>query len=218
MQYSLILLAAGSGSRTGLDHNKVFHRIHGKMVVEYSLEFFKKQAYCRQIILVCHAADFNFVHNRFHEQVDAIVTGGSTRQNSVLKGLNKALHDYVLVHDAARPFLSEDHLDALLRDVVDTKATTLAIPVSDTIVETSGNRLTKTLNRSELVALQTPQAFDRTLLMKAHQAAHKIGYLATDDTDLIRRFTAVMPSYVLGDPRSMKLTLEADIALLEGLL
>jgi 2-C-methyl-D-erythritol 4-phosphate cytidylyltransferase len=218
MQYSVVILAAGSGERSGLEYNKVFHEIRGKMVLEFSLEFFESQPLCQQIILVCSRSDFNFMHDRFHGRVNAIVLGGETRQQSVWNGLNKVINDVVLIHDAARPYLNPSNIEALLHDVLSTKASTLAIPVPDTIVKTSGNRLTKTLNRSELVIVQTPQAFDRAVLMRAHEAARKANYLATDDTELVRRFTSVMPSFVMGDPRTMKLTRKADISVLEGLL
>lgn len=218
MKFSAIILAAGSGSRTGLEYNKVFHKIHRKKVLDYSVEFFQKYPMCEQIILVCSDADFNFVYNEYHGLVDEIIKGGLRRQDSVYKGLNKAKKDYVLVHDSARPYINSACIDKLVHEMVDTKATTLAVPVIDSVVKTSGNRLTKTLDRDELVALQTPQAFETNLLRQAHEKARKRGYESTDDTDLVRKFTHVMPSYVLGDYRSIKLTTKEDIALLEVIL
>lgn len=218
MEFSAIILAAGSGSRTGLNYNKVFHKIHRKRVLDYSIEFFRNYSKCTEILLICSEHDVNFVREEYGTMVTTIVIGGATRQESVYKGLNKATKPYVLVHDSARPFLNKDNIDQLVACMIDTKAATLAIPVIDSIVKVSGNRLTKTLDREEFVALQTPQAFLTELLLHAHEKARKRGYFATDDTDLIRKFTNVMPSYVEGDYRSIKLTNKEDIALLEVIL
>ncbi len=218
MDFTAIILAAGSGSRVGFDYNKVLHEIKGKIILDYSIEFFQKYPSCKEIVLVCSDHDFNFVFDRYRSVADHIIIGGETRQNSVYKGLNKAMNDIVLVHDSARPFINSACIDALCDDLESSKATTLAVPVTDTIVRKSGNRLTKTLDRNELIALQTPQGFDRHLLLEVHRKAMKSKYDATDDTDLVRRFSDVMPSYVMGDYRSMKLTTKDDIALLEVIL
>jgi len=218
MKFSAIILAAGSGSRTGLDYNKIFHEINGKKVLKYSIDFFRNYSKSCEIILVCSNSDFNYVYDLYHKDVDHIVIGGITRQESVFKGLNKATENYVLVHDSARPYINRDAIDRLIFEVHTSGASTLAIPVSDTIVKISGNRLIKTLDRNQLVAIQTPQAFLRELLLDAHKKALKAEYIATDDTDIVRRFTDVMPSYVLGDYRSVKLTTKDDLLLLEVIL
>lgn len=218
MKYSVIILAAGSGIRTGLEYNKVFHKIKGKKVVDYSLEFFRKHDQCKEIILVCSEKDFNYVYDNYNQTVDYVILGGSSRQESVFKGLNKANNDYVLIHDSARPFINEKAINDLLIDLAATSATTLAVFMKDTIVKTNGNRLGKTLDRNKVLRIQTPQAFKLDLILEAHQKARNVGYLATDDTDLISRFTDVMPSFVLGDYRSFKLTNKSDIDYLEVIL
>lgn len=218
MKYSAIILAAGNGSRTGLDYNKILIEINGKRVLDYSVDFFKNHEQCIEIILVCSEKDFNFIHSEYIDKVDYIINGGSTRQQSVYKGLNKANNDYVLIHDSARPFISESCIDQLLDNLKQTKATTLAVFVKDTIVNINGNRLGKALHRSELLAIQTPQGFQKDLIKLAHEKAYKNGYLGTDDTSLISKFTDVTPSYVLGDYRSIKLTTKEDINLLKVIL
>lgn len=218
MNYTAIILAAGSGSRTGLDINKVLVEINGKRVLDYSVEFFKKHKDCTEIVLVCSENDFNFIYSDYNETVDVIINGGRTRQESVFKGLNKATNEYVLIHDSARPFISEECLDQLVENVKETSASTLAVFVKDTIVNINGNRLGKTLHRSELLAIQTPQAFKRDLIILAHEKAINNGYLGTDDTSLIAKFTGVTPSFVLGDYRSIKLTTKDDIDILKVIL
>jgi 2-C-methyl-D-erythritol 4-phosphate cytidylyltransferase len=218
MKYTAIILAAGSGIRTGLDYNKIFHKINGKRVLDYSIEFFKNSTRCEEIILVCSDDDFNFVYNEYSSDVDRIIPGGKNRQNSVYNGLQKVNSEYVLIHDSARPFISEEKIDLLCDDVIFTKATTLAVFVKDTIVRINGNRLGSTIDRSTLLAVQTPQAFDTKLIINAHEKAKMVGFIATDDTDLVAKFTNVMPSYVIGDYRSVKLTTIEDIPYLEVIL
>lgn len=218
MNYTAIILAAGSGVRSGLDYNKVFHKIKGKRVLDYSIDFFEKSERCEEVILVCSDNDFNFVFNEYSECVDKIIVGGKNRQESVYNGLLKTTKEYVLIHDSARPFINPDKIENLLENVVYTKASTLAVFVKDTIVKTNGNRIGSTLDRSELLAVQTPQAFEKSLIIGAHEKARQIGFIATDDTDLVAKFTNVMPSYVMGDYRSMKLTTIDDIDYLEVIL
>lgn len=218
MKYSAIILAAGSGSRTGLDTNKVLIEIKGKRVLDYSVDFFIKHHECDEIILVCSEIDFNFIYDTYNNQVDSIITGGATRQASVFRGLNKAKNDYVLIHDSARPYISPSSIDRLLDNLKETQASTLAVFVKDTIVNINGNRLGKSLHRSELLAIQTPQGFHRELIIQAHEKAIQNGYLGTDDTSLISKFTGVTPSYVLGDYRSVKLTTIEDIEILKVIL
>lgn len=218
MQYSAIIMAAGIGSRMDLGYNKIFHEINGKRVLDYSLEFFEKDKKCTDIILVCNEQDFNFVYDEYSSRISTITTGGNSRQESVYKGLNKAKKDFVLVHDGARPYINKASVDKLLDDILSTGASTLAVFAKDTVVRISGNRLSKTLDRSSLVHIQTPQGFRKELLLEAHLKARKTGYIATDDTDLVRKFTHVMPSYVIGDYRSIKLTTKEDISFLEVIL
>ena len=158
------------------------------------------------------------MYGKYSKSVEHVILGGNSRQESVFKGLNNVTNDYVLVHDSARPFISSSAIDRLLIDLSTSKATTLAVFVKDSIVKTNGNRLGKALDRSKLLSIQTPQAFSRDLLVSAHKKAIKANYLATDDTDLIAKFTTVTPSFVEGDYRSIKLTTKHDVKFLKVIL
>jgi len=218
MKYTAIILAAGSGVRTGLNYNKILYEINGKRVLDYSVDFFRNDPKCTEIVLVCSDNDFNFIFNEYSNIVSQVVVGGSTRQDSVYKGLKIAKNDYVLVHDSARPYINSSAIENLLVDLMNTKASTLAVFVTDSIIKTNGNRLGKALDRSKLLAIQTPQGFLRSLIVEAHEKAQKVDYKATDDTDLVAKFTNVTPSYVIGDNRSIKLTTKHDIKFLEVIL
>ncbi len=218
MKFSVIILAAGSGVRTGYDFNKILLEINGKKVLDYSIDFFKDYEKCHEIILVCSDRDFNYMYERYSKVVAHIILGGDSRQESVYKGLLSAKNSYILIHDSARPFINSNAIDRLLIDLPTSKATTLAVYVTDSIVKTNGNRLGNALDRSKLLSIQTPQAFSRDLLMNAHKKAIKANYLATDDTDLIAKFTTVTPSFVEGDYRSIKLTTKHDVKFLKVIL
>ena len=218
MKYSAVILAAGSGSRTGLKFNKVLYEIKGKKVLEYSLDFFLKDTCCNQVILVVNKTDFSIVQEQYSDKKLLIILGGNTRQESVYNSLNKAVNDVILIHDSARPYINSSSVHELL-DVLKTNVSaTLGVKVKDTINVSSGNRLVKTLNRDSLVALQTPQGFNRNILLEAHEFAIKDGFNATDDTALIKKYMNIDPVYVIGDYRSIKLTTHEDIKLLEVIL
>jgi 2-C-methyl-D-erythritol 4-phosphate cytidylyltransferase len=218
MKYSALILAAGSASRMGLDYNKVLHKIKGKRVLDYSVEYFLKDANCNQIVLVTSEHDFNTIFDLYNSKVDVIIQGGRTRQDSVYNGLTKCEEEYVLIHDSARPFLVKKCVDNLFIDVQFTKASTLAVYVKDSIVQTSSNRIEKMLDRTKLLNIQTPQAFQKDLIITAHKKARANHFIGTDDTSLISKFTDVMPSFVIGDYRNIKLTTVEDIILLEAIL
>ncbi len=218
MGLSIIVLAAGKSERMDSEKNKVFLEINGKHILDYSIEFFQKYKQKNELILVCSETDFNYCLSRYKNEVDKIVLGGNTRQKSVYNGLIKSSHEYVMIHDAARPYLTAEIIDKLYNAVVDVKAATVATRVKDTIVEVTDNRIVKPLNREFLIALQTPQVFDRELILKAHEKAIEQNFSATDDTTLINKFTNVMPEYVIGDYRSIKLTTKEDFLFLEKIL
>ena len=218
MKYSALVLAAGSGSRMGLDYNKVLHKIKGRRVLDYSVNYFLNDENCNQIILVTSEHDFNTIYDLYNSQVDVIIQGGRTRQDSVYNGLTKCEEEYVLIHDSARPFLVKKCVDNLIIDVQFTKASTLAVYVKDSIVQTSSNRIEKMLDRTKLLNIQTPQAFHKDLILSAHKKARANHFIGTDDTSLISKFTDVMPSFVIGDYRNIKLTTVEDIIFLEAIL
>lgn len=148
-----------------------------------------------------------------------VVEGGERRQDSVRAGLEASPEaDIVCVHDAARPLCPP----ALLRSVVDAArihgAVTAALPIPDTVKRVDGDgRVTGTLDRSELVAVQTPQAFRMALLREAHARALADGVRGDDDCALVEHLGQPVAT-VAGEPRNFKVTSAADVALLEILL
>ncbi|WP_104989633.1 2-C-methyl-D-erythritol 4-phosphate cytidylyltransferase [Deinococcus sp. NW-56] len=143
------------------------------------------------------------------------VVGGETRQESVARLLAATDADVVLVHDAARPFLPGTVVRALLEAVAETGSATVALPVADTLVRGEGARWAEGVPREGLWAVQTPQAFRRELLLRAHAEARAQGVTATDDAGLVARL-GLPVRLVPGDARLFKVTTPGDLALAEA--
>ena len=163
--YHVIIPAAGSGTRTGLNAPKQFHTIHGKRILDYTLDVFEHDPQCLGIILAL-SPEMIKTFTSPHTKVIAKVAGGATRQASITKALN-ALQgtresDLIFIHDAARPYLHPDDLQKLLSAFTqdNIRAATLCKPINDTLLHESGDQP----DRSKLHALQTPQAFTYNII------------------------------------------------------
>ena len=218
MKYSAIILAAGSGLRTGLNTNKILIQINGRCVVDYSLKFFQNDPNCDEIILVVSKRDFQALCTKYEKLPITIIIGGVHRQDSVYNALKIANNDYVMVHDGARPFILKDNVDDIFANFEEYPSITLGVKVKETIQETQGNRVVRTLDRNSLIITQTPQGFKKDILIKAHQLAFDDTYFGTDDTVLVERYLDIMAFVVKGDYRNVKLTTLDDINLLEVIL
>ncbi len=141
------------------------------------------------------------------------VAGGDTRQGSVREMLAATDADHVLVHDVARPFLPADVVARVLAAAREHGAASAAVAVTDTLVTAHGSEV----DRSNLLAVQTPQGFARRLLVEAHETAAAVGAIGTDDAGLVRRIghRVVM---VEGSPLLLKVTLPDDLLLAEALM
>lgn len=218
MEFSGIILAAGSGKRTGLKYNKVLYEIKGKKVIEYSIENFKKYPEIKEIILVVSESEIVYFVNKYRGVVDKIIVGGNERQDSVYKALNEAVYENVIIHDGARPYLPEHSMEHIFQKIDEEDVMTLGVKLKDTVQEISGNRVTKTLDRSKLIAVQTPQVFKRDIILEAHQKAIENKFYGTDDTVLVEKFIGKKAYVIEGDYRNIKLTTLEDIKLLEVIL
>ncbi len=146
-----------------------------------------------------------------------VVAGGTTRAASVRAGLAAVPDDagVVVVHDAARPLAGADLFSAVVDAVRrgDVDGAVPVVPVPDTLKRVAGDRVVATVDRSDLVAIQTPQAFDAGAL----RTAHRHGGEATDDAGLLEA-AGLAVGTVPGDPRNLKLTRPEDLALAEALV
>jgi 2-C-methyl-D-erythritol 4-phosphate cytidylyltransferase len=202
-----IVVAGGSGRRFG--QLKQFAMLADRPVARWSV------AACRPVatgvVLVVPPGS--------EEQgdcgADTVVVGGATRSASVRCGLAAVPHeaDVIIIHDAARPLASPTLFAAVAEAAADTGAAICALPVSDTIKRVDDGRVTETLDRSVLVAVQTPQAFAAGLLRRAHAS----GAEATDDAALVE-LLGVPVRVVPGDAGNFKITTPADLRVAEQAL
>lgn len=210
MTYDAVVLAAGKGSRTGLAYNKMFYVLpDGRTVLQTSLDIFRGDPDCRQIIVVCAAGELEQV--RSHAAGCTFCAGGVTRQESVYSGLQKVKSDHVLIHDGARPFLDKADLNALKDAMATEQAALLMTPATDTLKRVVHGYVVSTPARSEMWQAQTPQAFDTRLILSCHEAARAAKFAGTDDCSLVERFSQVPVKVVPGNPSNKKITLPGDV-------
>ena len=202
-----IVVAGGSGRRFG--RHKQFAMLADQPVAQWSVTACRPTA--DGVVLVVPAG--------FEAQGDCgaerVVTGGPTRSASVRCGLAAVPDgaDLIIIHDAARPLASPDLFIAVATAATETGAAICALPVSDTIKRVDDGLVTETLDRTALVAVQTPQAFEAGLLRRAHAA----GLEATDDAALVEQL-GVPVRVVPGDVGNFKITTPADLRAAEQCL
>ncbi len=220
MRCAVIIVAGGSGTRFKSKVPKSFVMLKGKPLIAHSLTVFQSCSTIKGIVIVGHVdfmRRFNVLAKKFNKVV-AVAKGGETRAGSVKNGL-AALgieYDHVLVHDAARPLVSREMLTRMIDALKDHPAVITAVPVKATIKQVNDKTMTvqKTLPRSLLWEVQTPQGFKRSLLEKAHQQRFKGE--ATDDAMLVEHL-GVKVKVVAGDYRNIKITTPEDLLLAKAL-
>jgi 2-C-methyl-D-erythritol 4-phosphate cytidylyltransferase len=216
-----IVVAAGQGRRLGRKGDKAFVNVAGRPLLLYSLLALESAPDVERTIVVVRKGAVRrcqaLVKRLGLRKVEAVVAGGRRRQDSVRNGLRLAGDSqYVLVHDAARPFLSRRLVSRTMAECRRTGAAIAAEPASDTIKRVKGGRVTATVPRETLRLAQTPQAFRRELLERAFKKWPD-GLDATDDAALLER-AGVRVAVVPGDSLNMKVTYPSDIVLAEALL
>jgi 2-C-methyl-D-erythritol 4-phosphate cytidylyltransferase len=216
MDYSVVLLAAGSGSRMKLGYNKMFIELHSKPIVTLSMSHFYNDFSCKEIIVVVNEQEVNLIHDLLldHQLFDSrckITIGGRERQFSVNNGLKLVNHDIVLIHDAARPFINQQLIKQLVLEADQYGCVIPGVKVKDTIKVIQNGMVQQTLNRSSLIAVQTPQACKTQLLKEAHQLALTQDYLGTDDASLIEYFNLSTVKVMEGNYDNIKITTQEDI-------
>lgn len=211
--------AFGRGVRTGED--KLWADAGGRPVFAITLEAIGAAGCFDLIVVAAPAARWPAIRDLATEhQLPPVVLleGGERRQDSVAAAVSRCDgHDWITVHDAARPLTPP----ALFRAVLDAAraegAATAGVPCVDTVKQVRNGRVSATLDRSSLIAAQTPQAFGADLLRRAHVHAAAHGIVAPDDAALVEALGEPV-TVVPGDPRNFKITFPQDLVLLRSLL
>jgi 2-C-methyl-D-erythritol 4-phosphate cytidylyltransferase len=223
MSYQVIVLAAGQGKRMKAGKNKQFIELEGKPVIIHTLTVFENDPLCTQIKLVINKKEIEIFDNLLAEysisKVREIVIGGKERQDSVYNGLTAMKEtEIVLVHDGARPFIAQNVIHRLVEKAEHEGAAIVGVPVKDTIKRVKPDGMVEnTLERTSLWMIQTPQAFQYSILMNAHQQAQKEHYLGTDESSLVERID--IPVHIVeGDYENIKLTTPEDLLIAKVIL
>lgn len=221
MSVCAIVVAGGVGKRLKTKVRKSFVRVAGRPMLGWVLRALERSPSVKEVVVVAHPKDLaaarRLAHREGAAKVAAVVPGGESRMASVGCGLKAVPPDttWVLVHDAARPLVTPALIEATVKAARQAKAAIAAVPVVPTIKQARGAWVEKTLDRSKLWAVQTPQVFERKLLERAHRRAN--GFAATDDAALVEAMGKRV-RIVPGSDRNLKVTTPEDLLIAEALL
>lgn len=222
-----VILAGGRGSRMHSDIQKQYMLLAGRPLITYALEAFERSC-VDDLVLVTGAGEAEFVQKEILPplgltKLRGIVTGGKERYHSVYEGL-KALQncDYVLIHDGARPLVTEAIISRAVQAAVQNDACVVGMPVKDTIKVADAHGFAKsTPDRSRLWQVQTPQAFAYPLVRGAYDrlmADETLQKGITDDAMVVEHLSGTKVRLVEGSYENLKVTTPEDLVLAEALL
>ena len=214
----VVIVAAGTGSRMKMGINKQFIKLEEKEIIAYTIEKFYNNSNIEDIVVVVKEDESEFfkkeILDKYNFKNIKIAYGGKERQDSVYNGL-KSLDkkcDVVLIHDGARPFVSDKIIYNCIEEVKEHKAIVVGVPVKDTIkIIDNDKNIVDTPNRSVLWAVQTPQTFDYNILIDAYKDAFKSGFYGTDDAMLVERI-GYKVKMVEGSYNNIKITTQEDLS------
>lgn len=222
MKNYVIILASGTGSRCGSDIPKQFIKIAGKTIFEHTVGIFEGLKEIDEIIVVItpeyrHFAQELIIKNSY-KKISKLLNGGSTRKESSYIGVF-SIEDSeanVLIHDCARPFLSEQIIKNCINALEKYDAVDVAIPSSDTIIKVKGNIIESIPERKYLKRSQTPQCFKLSTIKKAHELS-KNDNSCTDDCSMVVKYGLGEVYVVEGDSKNIKITYPEDVYLADRL-
>lgn len=217
-----VIVAAGRSTRM-LGEDKILSEIDGKSVIQRSIEAFQNHERIDEIVIVTRPDLVGYLRSlcgaREYKKVIAVAEGGDTRVDSVVNGLRhvSARVGMVAIHDGARPLVSEELIDDVIKNAQRYHAAAPAIPVKDTIKTALDRFVVNTPDRSALFAVQTPQVFDKDLLSGALQNAQDKSLPITDDCSAVEALG--MKVYLSnGSEENIKITTPIDLILAEAIL
>ena len=222
---SAIILAGGKGKRMGSAISKQFIDIKGRPIIYYTLKKFSKNKKIDNIIVVLPEDEVKYfkenILKKYELRINKIVIGGKERQDSVynaLKSLKNSSTDIVLIHDGARPFISERIINEGIKFAEIYGAAAPGVMPKDTIkVKNEKNFSVDTPNRANLVSIQTPQVFKFDEILECHEKIRYNGEMVTDDTMVVEKYGYSVYLYD-GEYTNIKVTTPEDLILAERLI
>jgi len=225
VKLAVIIPAAGSGSRMGSSKPKPFLLLGNQPILWHTITAFTQVNFVTQVI-VCTSKEwlddvdaiFNSISNEIIEF--KAILGGTERQFSIQNGLN-IVHDKVdliAVHDAVRPFIGRALIKNTCQKAMQFGGAIVGVPAKDTIKKVDADlSITETPERKNLWQAQTPQIFQKKLLIEAYEAANIDKFIGTDDASLVERIGGVV-KLVEGDRENLKITYPVDLKIAELIL
>lgn len=213
----VVIVAAGSGTRLGYAMPKAFVPLNKRPLLSHSVDTFLTHPSIRNVILVIPEQMINPAREQFSHSRIKITTGGEQRWNSVQNGIRCSDAEWVLVHDAARPFVTNKIIDSVIVKRLSFNCVITATPVVDTIRIFEKDVAKQTIDRESLVRVGTPQLFKRALLLFAFDKLSSNDPIPTDEA-MIMQNAGVQVGIAWGDPNNFKITTPEDLELAEALL
>jgi len=218
-KYAVIVVGAGKSERFGGKEKKIFAKISDRPIFIRTLEHFINRDDVCQTILVVAPEDEEYLKEKYGANLAFMgvkaVAGGAERSDSVTNGLAEVREDaeYVAIHDAARPCVSEAMIDAVFDEATKSGAAILAAPLSGTIKRAGDAKvIEETICREGLWEAQTPQVFKRSVIVEAYEKCGEFEEVPTDDAQLVEA-TGHPVSIVTSDFTNMKITTKPDLTL-----
>ena len=218
MKVKVIIPASGSGERFGSKIPKQFLKIEGKEIIAHTLEKFNSIKLIDEIIISTKLEYFvkiSAILKKYNlRKVSKIVEGGKRRQDSVYNALITSESDYddmLLIHDAVRPFISKKKIMELIKAAEKEKCVILGLPVNETIKRTDKNNIiTETIDRDNVWAIQTPQAFRYDILLKSFEKAYEENFTGTDEAAIVEN-AGFRVKVMMGEKTNVKITYREDV-------
>ncbi len=222
---SAIILAGGKGKRMGASVSKQFIELKGKPIIYYTIKKFEENKNIDNIVVVLPPDEVSYfkeeILKKYSLKIDKIVLGGTERQDSVynaLKSIADTETDIVLIHDGARPFISNRIINDGIKYANEYGAAAPGVMPKDTIkVKNENNFSINTPDRSSLVAIQTPQVFKYKEILKCHEKVKVNKEVVTDDTMVAEKYGYKVYLYE-GEYTNIKVTTPEDLILGEMLI
>lgn len=213
-----IVLAAGQGKRMNSEIAKQYLMLNDKPILYYSLKTFE-ESLVDDIILVVGSDDIDYVRKEIVEKYDfkkisQIIEGGKERYNSVYNALLSITEtNYVLIHDGARPFVTNELIDRVVKNVINLKACVVGMPAKDTIkIADEDGFVYETPSRAKLWMIQTPQAFEYDMIKKAYDMIMEEDNIKVTDDAMVLEYTLGYPIKLLeGCYQNIKITTSEDL-------
>lgn len=220
-----VILGAGKGSRMKAGINKQFLTLNHEPVISYTIRAFDQCSAIDEIIIVTSPEEqeyfqINILDKYHYSKVKRLVAGGAERQQSAYNGIMSASEqsEIILIHDGARPFVSQQTIISCIQAAKLHGATSAGMPSKDTVkLIDEQNIVIQTLQRDRVWLTQTPQAFKKDLIHKAHEAALKDGVLGTDDAMLLELLGHKVVMVEAGY-ENIKITTPEDLSIAEQLI